>query len=218
MVLSSDEEMDAEIETAPLSISSKASTPAPINATGSTSAVAMEVDEDEKPNISDVKPPVLKEAGWKLPPNLIDEDDDDEIIATLPVYVSHSLSSSLHLFQYPLQVGNAPSLNRWAREHEEVITARMKEQVKRFELEVPVDMREPVWNDERAEEMGFVKEKVRNKAKGKEKEPEKWGTKVRLRSEEVPEVTGYWSGIVHDGKSNVLASQEAMDLYSFVVV
>ena len=84
----------------------------------------------------------------------------------------------------------------------------MKEAVERFELEVPVDMREEVWDEEKAEEMGFEgkggmgngKDEKRRGSKGGAGGNEGWGGKMRLRSEEVPHVTGYWSGIVHDSK------------------
>lgn len=136
-----------------------------------------------------------------LPDNLVDPDSDDEIAHTLPIYISHALHPSINLFQYPL-AHRPPGVSAYAKAHGETITARMKEAVGRFEVEIPVDQREEVWNEERAQELGFEEpdEDDGRKKKGKSKEENKyWGTKMRLRGEEVPSVTGYWSGIVHDG-------------------
>ena len=115
-----------------------------------------------------------------------DADTEDEIVARLPIYLSPALHPNLHLFQYPVDAGT------------------------------------DVWRDDRARELGFVldvgagngeaveggygfggrgtereKEKEKTRKKGKE---EKWGDKLRLRSEAVPSATGYYSGIVHDGE------------------
>jgi len=44
------------------------------------------------------------------------------------------------------------------------------------------------------------KEKDKEKRKGRRaRKEEKWGDKMRFRSEVVPNATGYYSGIVHDG-------------------
>ena len=135
--------------------------------------------------------------------SLQEEDPSDSIAYTLPIYLSAQLAPSLQLFQYPLH--HRPiTVPPYAQSKGHTITARMKEAVERFELEVPVDMREDVWDEEKAEEMGF---QGRNGASSKEDKKkvkmgsDGWGSKMRLRSEEVPHVTGYWSGIVHDSKS-----------------
>lgn len=131
------------------------------------------------------------------------EDPSDSIAYTLPIYLSAQLAPSLQLFQYPLH--HRPiTISPYAQSKGHTITARMKEAVERFELEVPVDMREDVWDEEKAEEMGFggrdgmSGKEEKKKGKG---EKEGWGSKMRLKSEEVPHVTGYWSGIVHDSES-----------------
>jgi DNA-directed RNA polymerase-3 subunit RPC5 len=97
----------------------------------------------------------------------------------------------------------------------------VKERVGRVEVELPVDGTAEVWRDDKAREMGFVtdvnanghgddivggygfggKEKEKDKRKKSAKKEEKWGDKARLRSEVVPNATGYYSGVVHDGES-----------------
>ncbi|KAI5453186.1 hypothetical protein NCC49_006214 [Naganishia albida] len=130
----------------------------------------------------------------KYPSDLFDDlDSDDEIVHELPVYINQTLSPSLNLFQYPLH-HRAPQVSEWARARGEQVTARMKENVSRFELEIPIDMRPEVWDEERAEGLGFVKDE---KKKGKARD-DGWGNKMRLKTEPVPEVTGYWAGVVHD--------------------
>jgi len=47
--------------------------------------------------------------------------------------------------------------------------------------------------------MDLEGEERRIRKKGKKKEKEQWGDKMRLRSEVVPNATGYYSGIVQDG-------------------
>ncbi|KAH8089135.1 Sin-like protein conserved region-domain-containing protein [Filobasidium floriforme] len=138
--------------------------------------------------------------------SLQEEDPSDSIAYTLPIYLSAQLAPTLQLFQYPLH--HRPiTLSPYAQSKGQTITARMKEAVERFELEVPVDMREDVWDEEKAEEMGFQGGKGGLGSKDDKKKmksgQEGWGSKMRLRSEEVPHVTGYWSGIVHDNALHV---------------
>lgn len=134
---------------------------------------------------------------FDIPTDLFDDlDPDDEIAYTLPVYMTQTLSPALNLFQYPLH-HRAPQVSEWAAARGQSVTARMKEHVERFELEIPIDMRSEVWDEERAETLGFTPEDSGKKGKGRD---EGWGNKMRLRSEAVPEVTGYWAGVVHDGE------------------
>lgn len=151
-----------------------------------------------------------------------DDESDDEIAYTLPIYLSASLSPSLNLFQYPLQ-HRSLSVPSWASDRGKKITTRVKENVGRIEIEVPVDAGADVWREDRAKELGFVNDvkalnggdviggvngdKGKDKRGAKRKKDEKWGDKTRLTSENLPNVTGYYSGIVHDGKSVPLGMQ-----------
>lgn len=172
----------------------------PSRTTDASGDVSME-DDTHQYTYNDYPSPPLPE-GLTINPD--DPDDEDEIAHTLPIYISHNLSPSVHLFQYPVHQRKI-EVSSYGQQRAQVITARMKENVGRFELEVPVDLRESHWNEDRAEELGFlpVEESKNEKGKGKRKDdkPENWGTKMRLRSEEVPNVTGYWTGIVQKGET-----------------
>jgi DNA-directed RNA polymerase-3 subunit RPC5 len=140
----------------------------------------------------------------------------------MPIYISPALFPSLHIFQYPLH-HRSLTAPVWAKDRGKRITTRVKENVGRVEVEIPVDGDSVVWREDRARDLGFVtdvnamnghgedvvggygfggreKEKEKDK-KGKKKKEEKWGDKARLRSELVPNATGYYSGIVRDGES-----------------
>lgn len=163
--------------------------------------------------------PDLKTRSFPVVDASDDEDDeDDEPIATLPIYLSPGLGEQgLDLHQYPLQHRDI-SVPTWARDRGKTISARVKEKAGRVEVEIPVDAGAAYWREDRASELGFVVDvngddgpvggygfggKEKDK-KGREKVPkkkeEKWGDKMRLRSELVPNATGYYSGVVRDGK------------------
>lgn len=168
-------------------------------------------------------PPLPDLSSRPFPPNDDDEEleEDDEVIAKLPIYLSPSLFPHLHLFQFPLS-HKSLSPSTWARDRGKNISTRVKEKVGRVEVEIPVDGGESVWRDERARDLGFVMDVnavnghaedpvggYAAKSKEKKKEPkkkkqEKWGDKTRYRSELVPNATGYYSGVVHDGESRFL--------------
>ncbi|WVR08565.1 hypothetical protein IAU60_005620 [Kwoniella sp. DSM 27419] len=153
-----------------------------------------------------------------------EEDEDDEPIATLPIYLSPALAPHLDLYQYPLQ-HRSLSVPSWARDRGKDISARVKEKAGRVEVEIPVDAGTNYWREDRARDLGFVmdvsevngddgvvggygfggrsgggssKDKDKKGKKEKKKE-EKWGDKMRLRSELVPNATGYYSGVIRDG-------------------
>jgi DNA-directed RNA polymerase-3 subunit RPC5 len=144
------------------------------------------------------------------------DDDDDEVLAKLPVYLSPHLFPTLNLFQYPLRTETLVP-PKYAQERNKFITTRVKENVGRVEVEMPVDEDLNYWRRERAEELGFVRdvneddsgvvggygfggrEKEKEKSKGKKKEKH-WGEKMRLKSQPIPNETGYYSGIIQDGE------------------
>ncbi|ODN83007.1 hypothetical protein L202_01238 [Cryptococcus amylolentus CBS 6039] len=148
-----------------------------------------------------------------------EEDADDEPIATLPVYMSPALlqQGGVDIYQYPLQHRDI-SVPTWARDRGKTISARVKENVARVEVEIPVDAGAAYWREDRASELGFVvdvtngddstvggygfggKEKdKKGKEKASKKKEEKWGDKMRLSSEVVPNATGYYTGVIRDG-------------------
>ncbi|WVQ70739.1 hypothetical protein IAR50_000261 [Cryptococcus sp. DSM 104548] len=149
-----------------------------------------------------------------------DEDDaDDEPVATLPVYMSSALlqQGGVDIYQYPLQHRDI-SVPTWARDRGKTISARVKENAARVEVEIPVDAGTAYWREDRASDLGFVvdvangddgtvggygfggKEKDgKGKGKAPKKREEKWGDKMRLSSELVPNASGYYTGLIRDG-------------------
>lgn len=168
-------------------------------------------------------PPLPNLRSEHFPPEWDDGDDDgmssddDEVLATLPIYLSPALHPHLHLFQYPLHTQSlvAPS---YARDRGKEIAARVKEKAGRIEVEIPVDAGVDVWRDDRAREFGMThdmgngdvvggygfggrgdEDAAGRKKKSKAKEEKRWGDKIRLRSEALPSTTGYYAGVVKDG-------------------
>ncbi|KAL7422789.1 hypothetical protein Q5752_002085 [Cryptotrichosporon argae] len=134
-----------------------------------------------------------------------EEEEDDEVIHTLPIYLSPALFPNLAVFQYPLQHRSlrAPT---WAADRGKKITTRVKETVGRVEIEVPVDAGADVWREEKAKDLGFVTDvqangDVEGGVGRRKKSEQKWGDKMRLRSEAVPNASGvqYYSGVISDG-------------------
>ncbi|WRT70670.1 uncharacterized protein IL334_007668 [Kwoniella shivajii] len=83
------------------------------------------------------------------------DDEDDEPIATLPIYLSSTLSPHFDIYQYPLQ-HRSLSVPTWARDRGKEISARVKEKFGRVEIEIPVDAGQSYWREERARDLGFV--------------------------------------------------------------
>ncbi|WVO17360.1 hypothetical protein L204_105052 [Cryptococcus depauperatus] len=144
-----------------------------------------------------------------------EDDDDDEPIAELPIYLSCGLKG-LDLYQYPLQHRDI-SVPTWARDRGKTISARVKERVCRIEVEIPVDAGATYWREDRASDLGFVvdvqngddgpvggfgfgtQKDKKTKENVHKKKDKKWGDKMRLRSEVVPNATGYYSGVIRNG-------------------
>lgn len=130
--------------------------------------------------------------------------EEDHLIAVLPIHLSNALTSNLQLHQFPLNT-RPLQVPPSAAASGKRIRARLKANVKRLEVHVPVDIRPEVWNAERSKELGSVRqqddrEKNQEQTKLKQKEGEEPKlTEVRLRSEPVPQVGAYVLGIVRDG-------------------
>jgi len=132
------------------------------------------------------------------------EPPRDELISSLPIHLSTSLSPNLQLHQFPLltrPLQVPPSAERAGKR----ITSRLKPSTRRFEIHVPVDVRPEVWNADKAKEQGVSRledDRERNqepKLKMKEGEVPRL-SEVRLRSEQIPQTGVYMLGIVRDGK------------------
>lgn len=80
-----------------------------------------------------------------------------ELLASLPVYLSNSLpsSSSLQVFQYPTYPKGRPlPFPQSARERGLQAAMRTRPRAKRVEIELPLDLRPPVYSTDRGEEFG----------------------------------------------------------------
>ncbi|CAE6504066.1 unnamed protein product [Rhizoctonia solani] len=140
-------------------------------------------------------------------------DENDTIETTLPIYLSNSLNQNLHIFQYPLlsrPLEVPPSAALTGKR----IKARHKPKAGRYEVHVPSDTREEVWNVERGRELGQARadedaeEAGEESTKGKkrdyereerEKEEKRLG-EIRLKSEKLENTGVYMLGVVRDGK------------------
>ncbi|KAF8707837.1 Sin-like protein conserved region, partial [Rhizoctonia solani] len=142
-------------------------------------------------------------------------DENDTIETTLPIYLSGSLDQNLHIFQYPLlsrPLEVPPSAALTGKR----IKARHKPKAGRYEVQVPNDTREEVWNVDRGRELGQARADEdaaqatagEEQAKGKkrdyereerEREEQRLG-EVRLRSEKLESTSVYMLGVVRDGK------------------
>lgn len=149
------------------------------------------------------------------------ESDDDEIAATLPIYMCANLFPNIQMFQYPLHT-NTIQVSDWAYDRGKRITTRVKENIGKVEVEIPIDGGTDVWRYDRASELGYTQDvndlngdgdlmggyegpsgsrgkNDKKKKDKKDKKDKKWGDKMRLRSEPVPSATGYYSGQIFDG-------------------
>lgn len=80
-----------------------------------------------------------------------EDEEDDELVATLPIYLHHALGKDLAQFQFPLQ-HRTLKVPTWAEERGKRISARVKEATGRVDVEVPVDADPKVSVKERSDE------------------------------------------------------------------
>ncbi|KAJ1018340.1 hypothetical protein NDA18_006495 [Ustilago nuda] len=156
---------------------------------------------------------------------------DSELVASLPVYLSKSLlsGSSLHVFQYPIYPRNRPLPVPYSAAARGLkVSSRWRPRANRVEVELPLDVREEVYNTDRGVEFGagadlLAQKQARadaahdgassNEASGsssrsrikKEKEEEvhanrgpKKLEKIKLESSQVPNATEYMVGVIRD--------------------
>ncbi|KAJ1026863.1 hypothetical protein NDA16_002159 [Ustilago loliicola] len=82
---------------------------------------------------------------------------DSELVASLPVYLSKSLlnGSSLHVFQYPIYPRERPLPVPYSAAARGLkVSSRWRPRANRVEVELPLDVREEVYNTDRGVEFG----------------------------------------------------------------
>lgn len=130
---------------------------------------------------------------------------NDRIVSVLPIHLSNHLAPDVHLHQFPL-LSRPLEVPPSAALSGKRIRARIKPEVKRLEIHLPVDTRPEVWNADRSKELGSGrveddKEKNQDTGRVKLKEGEEPRlTEIRLQSEQIPHTGAYVLGIVRDGE------------------
>jgi DNA-directed RNA polymerase-3 subunit RPC5 len=121
---------------------------------------------------------------------------EDRLLASIPIVLSNSLGSNLHLHQFPL-LSRPLEVPPSAQLSGKKITARRKNEAGRMEIHLPLDLRQDIWNKERGHELGAARAQDDNSEQQAE---EARLTQLRLRSETVPDrgASSYMIGILHD--------------------
>ena len=151
-----------------------------------------------------------------LPPSLMATARDETAPAvSLPVFLSASLPSSaqLELFQYPLYARGRPlPVPVTAAQRGQRVTARWRPRSDRVEMELPLDMREAVYNQERGAELAESCASMgRIGVPGAAAVKQERGTEaplrfdcIRLESATVPRATQYMIGTVQNGELHLV--------------
>lgn len=136
----------------------------------------------------------------------MDQEEEDELVATLPIHYSENLHPNLHLHQF--QLVNRPLVAPPAAlQAGKYIKARYKPKTRRYEIHVPNDVRAEVWNPTRGQDFGKGRynedkeEAVMHDVKFQERDDnEKRVNETRLQSEKVPQIGEYVLGVVRNGR------------------
>ncbi|WFD34391.1 hypothetical protein MCUN1_001230 [Malassezia cuniculi] len=129
---------------------------------------------------------------------------DDAPAASLPVYLASALppGARLELFQYPLYARGRPlPVPASAAQRGQRITSRWRPRADRVEMDMPLDMREAVYDQERGAEMGESAARMGTIGAVKQERdaPAPKLDRIRLESAAVPNATRYFVGTVSDG-------------------
>ncbi|KAH7931144.1 hypothetical protein BV22DRAFT_1137939 [Leucogyrophana mollusca] len=132
------------------------------------------------------------------------DSEGDQLVATLPIHYSNTLSPNIQIHQFPLlsrPLQTPPSAALSGKR----IRARIKPATRRIEIHVPSDTRPEVWNSEKSKDLGTARleddrEKNQDVGKAKQREGEEPRlAEVRMRSEQISQLGAYMLGIVRDG-------------------
>lgn len=134
-------------------------------------------------------------------------DEEDEIVASLPIHYSEHLHPNLHLHQFQL-LSRPLLVPPSAAAAGKTIKARFKPKSGRYEIHVPNDVRPEVWDSAKGRDLGAARfEEDREEAAlheviFKEKDPREMRlNETRLVSEPVPHAGTYVLGAVRDGEA-----------------
>ena len=135
--------------------------------------------------------------------SIMNDAEVDPVVTVLPIHYSDALGQDVHVHQYPL-LTRPLQVPPSAASAGKRIQARIKPNVKRLEVHVPLDTRKEVWNPERGTTLGQArvdddKEKNQEKGKGRDVEEPRL-TEVRMRSEQIAQKGVYMLGVVRDGE------------------
>lgn len=142
------------------------------------------------------------------------DDEVDEVIGEIPVYLSTNLAKYLYVFQYPMK--NAPFTSSNGP-----MAARIKPNANMVELDLPLNTRSPYYSTDRGEEfaMGMNEKEIKtayDKRMEEYEEEMSYGRvtkkedelldRLTLSSTEVPQQTRYAIGVLHEGKRKTCSS------------
>lgn len=139
-----------------------------------------------------------------------EEGADTDLMASLPVYLSSSLpeSARLQLFQYPLYPSGRPlPVPASAAQQNQHIASRWRSNANRVEIDMPVDMRETVYDADKGAAIGDACKRIGRmqdidggiKREGNA-DPPRFDS-MRLDSAAVPNATQYVVGVIHNSAS-----------------
>lgn len=142
-------------------------------------------------------------------------DEETAPAVSLPVYLSASLppSAQLELFQYPLYMRGRPlPVPATAAQRGQRVTARWRPHSDRVEMELPLDLREAVYNQERGMELAASCASMgRIGVPGDAAVKQEHGAEtplrfdcMRLESATVPRATQYMVGSVQNGELHLV--------------
>jgi hypothetical protein len=136
-------------------------------------------------------------------------EEEDEVLAEYPIYLTNELSKYLYLFQYPMR--STPFNARTGP-----TAARLKPNAKMVELDLPLDTRSAFYSTERGEDfaMGLNDKTIKTAydrrmeeheeelngyySKASKKKDEELLDKMTLTSTQVPTQTKYAIGVIRD--------------------
>ena len=138
----------------------------------------------------------------------------DRVVKTIPMYLSHALAP--YLFQYPIhssssssQRNSSPLTIPITADMNSKITSRFKPKTSGFELNIPLDTREIIFNEEKSREAAkgldingerYEAKKVVKGAKKEEIEMAEGLVAQKLVASVVPDQTIYMAGVMRHGE------------------